>query len=473
MLFNSLNFLLFFPVVVLLYWILPVKWRNPFLLIASYYFYMNWEPVYALLILFSTVTTWTAARLISREGSRRKLITGLCIILNLGILLTYKYLAFIGDQLRAGMDMLGIGIEIPTFELLLPVGISFYTFQALGYIIDVYRGTISAEKSLARYALFVAFFPQLVAGPIERAGNLLPQFHSRHFFSNDSLLAGLRLMMWGYFMKLCVADNLSPYVDAVFSNLAIHNGKSVWLAAIFFTFQIFCDFAGYSLIAIGTARCLGFTLMQNFRQPYLAPSVKEFWRRWHISLSTWFSDYVYKPLGGNRCGRAKHARNLLLTFVVSGLWHGANWTFIVWGGYHGALQVVYAQKKHLRWLNMRPTKIMTVVNILITFVLAVIGWVIFRAQNLSDARLALSKMMHPSGLLYPGEGKPALAMSVLLIGVLVVHEICLEIKMKNNPEPQLYSRPYSLLSMLSVVFLFVVILLCGQFTGGQFIYFQF
>lgn len=444
------------------------------LIVASYYFYMNWEPVYALLIFLSTLTTWGAGRLIERAGARRRLLTGLCIAINLGILLTFKYLRFIADQLQIALDSLGLGMHVPSFELLLPVGISFYTFQALGYIIDVYRRDIPAERSLSTYALFVAFFPQLVAGPIERAKSLLPQFHSRHFLSNEMLLNGLRLMMWGYFMKVCVADNLSPYVDAVYNNIGIHNGMSIWLATIFFTFQIFCDFAGYSLIAIGTAQAIGFTLMQNFRQPYLAPSVKEFWRRWHISLSTWFSDYVYKPLGGSRCSRLRHAGNLMTTFLVSGIWHGANWTFLVWGGYHGTLQVAYAQKRHIPLLNRINSRLTDILGIILTFILVAIGWVIFRANTISDAWSALKKMSHPSGMLFEGDGKPALAMSGMLIAVLLFHEILLEWRSRKSGRPVLLvSKSLTFASTLSVIALFVMILLCGQFDGGQFIYFQF
>ncbi len=458
----------------MLYWLLPHRWRNPMLLAASYYFYMNWEPVYALLIFLSTVTTWGAGRLIDRPEACRRLITGLCIGLNLAILFTFKYLRFIGDQIQHAFDAWGIGMHVPTFDLLLPVGISFYTFQALGYIIDVNRRDIPAERSLLTYALFVAFFPQLVAGPIERARSLLPQFHVRHKLDNEFLFTGLRLMMWGYFMKVCVADNLSPYVDAVYNNIGIHNGKSIWLATIFFTFQIFCDFAGYSLIAIGTARAIGFSLMQNFRQPYLAPSVKEFWRRWHISLSTWFSDYVYKPLGGSRCSRVRHARNLMTTFLVSGIWHGANWTFLIWGGFHGALQVAYAQKRHIPALNRLNSRIFNILDIVLTFILVAIGWVIFRANTIGDAWIALRKMAHPSGMLFEGDGKPALAMGIILIMVLFVHEAMLEYRSRKSGKPeQLVSRPLSIASMLSVAALFVIILLCGQFDGGQFIYFQF
>ncbi|MDE5688689.1 MAG: MBOAT family protein, partial [Paramuribaculum sp.] len=288
-------------------------------------------------------------------------------------------------------------MDVPEFTLLLPVGISFYTFQAVGYTVDVYRGTLRAERSLLTYALFVAFFPQLVAGPIERAKNLIPQFHREHKLDGQEIMEGLKLMTWGFFMKLCIADNVAPYVNAVYNNIDMHNGTSVWLATFFFTFQIFCDFGGYSLIAIGTARCLGFTLMHNFMRPYLARDVKDFWRRWHISLSSWFADYVYIPLGGSRCTTARHQRNLLVTFVVSGLWHGANMTFVVWGAYHGMLQVILSLKRKICPRRLSIGRFGVVLSMVLTFVATMIGWVFFRANSVADAWTALSKMMHPGG----------------------------------------------------------------------------
>lgn len=487
MLFNSFDFLVFFPIVVLLYWILPGKLRNPMLLIASYYFYMNWEPVYALLILFSSITTWGCARLIERiaksvefknsdpsninnlhSNRNKKTLVAICIIINIGILFLYKYLGFLGDSIITVFDTIGLGIRIPHFELLLPVGISFYTFQALGYIIDVYRGDIKAEHNFFTYALFVAFFPQLVAGPIERAKNLLPQFHGRHHFNGNYMIAGLKMMIWGYFMKLCIADTVSPYVDAVFHNIESHNGKSIWLASFFFTFQIFCDFAGYSLIAIGTAKCLNFHLMQNFRQPYLANNVKDFWRRWHISLSTWLSDYIYKPLGGSRAGEFKHHRNLFITFLISGLWHGANWTFVLWGAYHGFLQSLLVTKDKIKSKFAIKWTIPKIVGIIVTFILMLFGWVLFRANNIHDAWVAWKKMLHPSGMLFNGDGKPAIVLPIIMIGILMCREIMMEFNIGQNI---LTKNTY--ISGIYSGLLIITILMCANFDGGQFIYFQF
>ncbi|MCM1092893.1 MAG: MBOAT family protein [Lachnospiraceae bacterium] len=470
MLFNSLQFLVFFPAVVLLYWILPDRWRNPMLLVASYYFYMSWEPVYALLILISSVTTWGCGMLMFRDHDRRKLWLVLCFVLNLGILFTYKYLGFAAQSLHDAMAAAGIAMHVPEFTLLLPVGISFYTFQAVGYTIDVYRGDLKPERSLLTYCLFVAFFPQLVAGPIERAKNLLPQFHDVHRFNGYNLLEGIKMMVWGFFMKLCIAESVAPYVNAVYNNIEMHNGVSIWLATFFFTFQIFCDFGGYSLIAIGTARCVGFTLMQNFRQPYLARDVKDFWRRWHISLSSWFSDYVYIPLGGSRCSTTRHQRNLFVTFLVSGLWHGANWTFVAWGAYHGALQVALSLKRKFIPWKFPLQRVGVVIGVIVTFVLSMFGWVLFRANSLADAKIAFSRMLHPHGMLFNGDGKPDIALPLLLIMLLMLHELrneCGTRRMAFTSHPNVY------VSAWWTAVLIVIILLCAKFQGGQFIYFQF
>lgn len=470
MLFNSLAFLLFFPIVALLYWVLPARWRNPMLLAASYYFYMNWEPIYALLILFSSVTTWFAGLLLERKKEKRRAILTATIVVNIAILFVYKYMGFVTTTVHEGLAALGIAIDIPSFTLLLPVGISFYTFQAVGYIVDVYRRTITAERNLMTYALFVAFFPQLVAGPIERAANLLPQFKERHYFNGTNMIKGLNMMAWGYFMKLCIAENVAPYVNAVYNNIGMHNGKSIWLATFFFTFQIFCDFGGYSLIAIGTARCIGFNLMQNFKQPYLARNVREFWHRWHISLSSWLTDYIYIPLGGSRCSEAKHHRNLIATFMISGLWHGANWTFVLWGTYHGILQSTHALKR--KYLNFKFPwhRLGVILAIISTFLLSMIGWVLFRANSVSDAKIALTQMMTPtSQMLFNGDGKPDIVLPIILILLLMLREVREELGLKIR----FTSHSNIYVSALSMTILIAIILLCARFESGQFIYFQF
>ncbi|MBQ9866064.1 MAG: MBOAT family protein [Lachnospiraceae bacterium] len=343
MYFNSLQFIVFFPVVLLLYFILPGKLRKVWLLAASYYFYMCWEPEYVVLILFSTIATYAAGLLMEKFPKYKKKFLVSVLIMNLAILFFFKYFDFALANFNHLLGVLHIKAVSKPFDLLLPVGISFYTFQSLGYAIDVYRGEIKAEKNFLDYALFVSFFPQLVAGPIERSGNLLKQVKEsgdKRLWTYDGIVSGLGLMLWGFFMKMCIADRASIFIDTVYAN--VHAvGTFETLAAMFgFAFQIYADFAGYSAIAIGAARMMGFTLMENFNCPHFAESIAEFWRRWHISLSGWFKDYLYIPLGGNRKGRIRKYINLMITFIVSGLWHGASWNYVFWGGLHGVYQVV-------------------------------------------------------------------------------------------------------------------------------------
>jgi len=320
MLYNSFTFLLFFPIVVLLYWLCPGRMRKGLLLVVSYLFYMNWEPVYALLLAGVTLVTFFGAQLIEGKDRGRWLLVGvlsLCLL----PLLVYKYLNYICASIWGGLELVGLRMVMPHFELLLPIGISFYSFQTTGYLIDVYQKKMRAEKNLLDYAVFSSMFFQLAAGPIGRAPQLLPQVKSIPSlrFSPDDTVRGLKWMLWGYFMKVAVADRLALYTDAVFGNIEHHSGVSMLVAAIFFSIQIYCDFAGYSFIALGVAKGMGIDVIQNFERPYMAQSVGEFWRRWHISLSTWFRDYVYFPLGGNRCSKWRNKWNLMVTFLLSGL----------------------------------------------------------------------------------------------------------------------------------------------------------
>ncbi|MEE3461707.1 MAG: MBOAT family O-acyltransferase [Lachnospiraceae bacterium] len=335
MLFNSYQYFVFFPIVVTIYFLIPQKYRWIWLLAASYYFYMSWNPVYALLIAGSTVITWRAGILINHEETigRKKVVLAISCILNLGILFYFKYFNFLITQINIVADHLHTGTLDIAADIILPVGISFYTFQAVGYTIDVFRGEITAEKKLFRYALYVSFFPQLVAGPIERSRNLLPQLQKPTRFSFANMNTGLIYMGLGYLMKLVIADNAAVVVNTVYGNIELYSGWYLVVATILFAFQIYCDFGGYSLIAIGSAKVLGFDLMENFYTPYLSRNPSEFWRRWHISLSSWFRDYVYIPLGGNRKGEIRRCLNLMCVFTLSGLWHGASWHFVIWGGY--------------------------------------------------------------------------------------------------------------------------------------------
>jgi D-alanyl-lipoteichoic acid acyltransferase DltB (MBOAT superfamily) len=332
MLFNSLEFLLFFPVVVALYFVLPPRWRWLHLLLASYGFYMAWEPAYALLILASTAVDYTVAlRMPTASSGVRRGLLGLSLVMNLGLLFSFKYYNLINGTFVALAASAGIDWPLPESNLLLPVGISFYTFQTLGYTIDVYRGQLAPERHFGHFALYVSYFPQLVAGPIERAGRLLPQLHATHAFDLPRVVSGLRQMLWGMFKKVVVADRLAHLVDVVYAHPEEATGPVVVLSTICFGYQVYCDFSGYSDIAIGAARVMGVDLMRNFDQPHIARSTNEFWTRWHISLITWFRDYVYIPLGGSRGSAFARYRNIAVVFLLSGLWHGAAYTFAIWG----------------------------------------------------------------------------------------------------------------------------------------------
>ena len=360
MLFNSFHFILFFPAVVLVYFLVPAKLRYVWLLLASYYFYMSWNAKYAVLIAFSTFVTWGSGMLLGAcrkrgaNGSIKKWIVALSFVINLGILAFFKYFDFMLDNVNFFLGKAGLQAVSRPFDLILPVGISFYTFQALSYTMDVYREEIEPEKNIGTYALFVSFFPQLVAGPIERSKNLLLQIaqidrlNRKTLYQYDRIASGFRIMLWGYFLKMVIADRIAILVNTVFDSWYFYGTIELVLAAAAFSIQIYCDFNSYSTIAVGAAKVMGFTLMENFDTPYFSRSIQEFWRRWHISLSTWFKDYLYIPLGGSRCGRLRRYTNLMVTFLVSGLWHGASWHFVVWGGMHGLFQVIAAQTRKLR-----------------------------------------------------------------------------------------------------------------------------
>lgn len=399
MLFNSLEFAIFLPIVFVLYWALPHRFRWVILFIASYYFYMSWNAAYVVLILFTTIASYTAALLVEKAKTQKakKWILACTLIICLGILVVFKYFNFFFDAITQAFRLFAIDMHPITLQLLLPVGISFYTFQTLSYTIDVYRGTVKAERHFGIYATFISFFPQLVAGPIERTENLLPQIREKHTFNYDQATYGLKMMAWGFFKKMIIADNLAVYVDKVYDNVYQYHGFALILATIFFAIQIYCDFSGYSDIARGTAKLFGIDLMDNFKSPYFATSIKEFWSRWHISLSTWFRDYVYIPLGGNRTKKWRHYCNLLITFLVSGLWHGANWTYLAWGAVHGVTQVAETA------LKIKPCKkkfgLVWAVRVGIVFAIVVFAWVFFRAQSLPEALHVFTHMF--SGISHP------------------------------------------------------------------------
>ena len=342
MLFNSNAFYIFFPIVFAVYWLTPRRYRWGVLLASSYYFYMSWNAKYVLLILLTTVVSYGTALFIERTQSRkkRKFFMGCALLVCLGLLVFFKYFNFLSSSVTQILKSLSLPMSEITLNLILPVGISFYMFQTLGYVIDVYKGKTGACTHFGRYAVFVSFFPLLLAGPIERAEHLLPQLEKEHSFHADKAVSGAKLIAWGYFKKIAIADIVISCVDAVYSQPHSYTGLALAVATFLYAFQVYCDFSGYSDIARGVARLLDIDLMTNFKSPYFAASLKEFWSRWHISLSTWFRDYIYIPLGGSRAGAWRTRFNLLVTFLVSGLWHGASWTFVIWGGLHGLGQII-------------------------------------------------------------------------------------------------------------------------------------
>ncbi len=401
MVFNSLEFLVFFPIVLLLYFVLPKKIRWIMLLAASYYFYISWNLDLVYLIVFTTVVSWLCSIIIEKKRENRALCRTcltLTLVVCLGVLFFFKYFNFLSDSVVGVMNLFGAKQDRFLLDLILPVGISFYTFQTLSYAIDVYRGNVKAEKHFGYYALYVSFFPQLVAGPIERPENLIPQLHADNRPSWTNFVGGMRKMFIGFFKKVVVADLLATYVNSVYNDVESATGFGVVIATLMFAFQIYCDFAGYTDIAIGCAEIMGIRLMQNFNRPYIAKSIKEFWGRWHISLSSWFKDYLYIPLGGNRCSKFRHQMNVMIVFLVSGLWHGADWTFVIWGALHGVYQVIgYFTRRPRDWFWSKlgvgkDSKFLGALRRFNTFILVCFAWIFFRANNFGELKILLSKL---------------------------------------------------------------------------------
>jgi D-alanyl-lipoteichoic acid acyltransferase DltB (MBOAT superfamily) len=400
MLFTTPEFLVFFLVATVGHFSLRPRHRWAWLLASSIIFYAAWSPAYPILLLVSTLIVYVLAILIARTSTPagRKAFLILGLVLELGMLGALKYWGFVSDSLNAFFGWSGLFIRAPEWQPLFPVGISFITFQTSGYLIDVYRGKVEPERHVGMLILFVSFFPQLVAGPIERARRLLPQFRARHNPSVLGISSGLRLMAWGMFKKVVVADRLAVYVDAVYDNPTLHRGWPVILASYFFAVQIYCDFSGYTDMALGTARVLGYRLTRNFAQPYCATSIGAFWRRWHISLTSWFRDYLYIPLGGNRVPKWRWYANLMTVFLLSGLWHGPSWTFVLWGGLHGLYRLVEIwtrgiQQTVVRRLNPGHTIPWTAIRTLVTLNLVCFAWLFFRANSLADAGILIANML--------------------------------------------------------------------------------
>jgi D-alanyl-lipoteichoic acid acyltransferase DltB (MBOAT superfamily) len=486
MLFNSLGFLIFFPIVAMVYFLIGQKYKWVWLLGASYYFYMNWKPEYALLILFSTVTTYALGWFIDStdEMKKRKIALGVGVAVNLLILFFYKYFNFAGGLITDGLELAGVGFKVPNLDVLLPVGISFYTFQALGYLIDVYRKEIRAEKHFGIYALFVSFFPQLVAGPIERSKNLLPQFRQEHKFDYERASSGLVLRLWVFFKKLVIADRAAILVNFVYQEPEGYEAGGHVVALLLFGVQIYCDFSGYTDIARGAARIMGFDLMDNFKVPYSSSSVTEFWRKWHISLSSWFRDYIYLPLGGNRKGISRTYINLFIVFLISGLWHGAQITMLIWGALHGVYVIAEralsnfksALYEQMNW--NREQWHYKLFHWAITFVLVNFTWLFFRASTASQANIILSKVIHWEGGMvsfgFLGEllgGKNLLILLLVAIMILFVmeHFVKLGVAYQWLLKQRVYVR------WGAYVLGVLLVLIYGVYGGDEksFVYFQF
>lgn len=441
---------------------------------------MAWKAEYIFLIIFSTFIDYYAGiKMKEASYSKKQKYLIFSLISNLGVLFSFKYFNFFNDSLREIFNQLNIFYGIPAFNILLPVGISFYTFQSLSYTIDIYRGRRDPERHFGYFALYVAFFPQLVAGPIERSTQLLPQFFIKHKFDYQRVTDGLKLMLWGFFKKIVIADRLALYVNQVYNNPAEHEGLSLILATYFFAFQIYCDFSGYSDIAIGAAKVMDIKLMQNFNRPYFSKSIAEFWRRWHISLSTWFKDYLYIALGGNRVLKWRWYYNIFVVFLISGLWHGANWTFVVWGSLHGfymlfSIWAANFRQKFVEFIGLNKfPNFHKYLKVLISFHLVLIGWVFFRANSFSDAILMFSNMMqldlNQISAMKLSFSWYEIFISILSIGILEIIHI---IQRKRSITGLINRQPIWLrYSIYYAVILYIIIF--GQFEQTDFIYFQF
>ena len=494
MVFNSVDFLVFFPIVLFVYFFIPKKCRYVWLLVASYYFYMSWNPKYVVLIALSTVITYLIGLLIgkAKESKTKKWIVAGSFVSNLGILFFFKYFDFALANINRVLSQFGIGVIEKPFDVLLPVGISFYTFQALSYTMDVYRGEIAPEKNILKYALFVSFFPQLVAGPIERSKNLMKQVQQVHTFrlwNYENITSGAAIMLWGYFMKMVVADRIAIFVDQVFSCYMYYGATILILAAVLFAFQIYCDFGSYSLIAVGCARIMGFSLMENFNTPYFSLSIKEFWRRWHISLSSWFRDYLYIPLGGNRKGKLRKYFNLMITFLVSGLWHGASFSFVAWGGLHGLYQVISEITMPLRAKIADALHVKTecfshkLLKGLITFILVDIAWIFFRCNSLTDSVAYIGRIiMNPDPWILFNGSLYTLGLTRMELGIAIVSLVVLllvdAVRYRKGMQLYEYLNTQSLwfrwgiyIMLAAAVFLFGIY--GPGYDAAEFIYFQF
>lgn len=472
MLFNSFEFLIFLPLILISYQLIDKKWRWVLLLSASYIFYMWWEPIYIILIAGSTlIDHWCSKKISQTESLKiKKTYLLVSLFINLGLLFTFKYFNFIIDNINTFSHLIHINHHLKSHPLLLPVGISFYTFQTLSYTIDVYKKRIQPEKHLGYFSLFVSFFPQLVAGPIERSSNLLPQLRNLKNININNFKSGTKLLLWGMFKKVVIADRLAVFVNSTYNNPVDHDGLTLLIATIFFAFQIYCDFSGYSDIAIGVARMFGIKLMKNFDTPYFANSLNNFWSKWHISLSTWFRDYLYIPLGGNKVIKWRWYYNLYITFLISGIWHGAAWTFVIWGSIHGLFLLI--EKRCTMILHpYKRTVIFNLIGFIITQTIVLLSWVFFRANSVSEARIILYKivLLKPSTQFLYITNNYLITTSFLVILFLLLMEIIqkrFDLVTKISQIPLIF-KYFIYMSLALTIITF------GIFKNTEFIYFQF
>lgn len=429
---------------------------------------MNWKPTFAIVLMGVTlITYWGGLRLNNQKANGKKSLAWLFALLAVLPLLVFKYYNFLNDSFTQGLAAIGLKFALPGLNWAIPVGISFFTFQAVGYMLDVYHGKTKAEKNLLDYLLFVSFFPQVTSGPISTANELLPQIKATHKFDYEQGKQGLKFLLWGMFIKLVVADRLGLFVDTVYANYTHYNGATCFVASVFYTLQIYCDFAGYSLMAIGIARTLGFNLPDNFRRPYFAISITDFWKRWHITLTRWLTQHIYIPLGGNRCSKVRNYWNIFVTFLVSGIWHGANWTFIVWGCMHGILQII---EKALGWQKYEGNKgFVKTVRILVTFLLVNFAWIFFRMPSIGDAFGMIGKMLTNLGVPSLSDfGMKATIMSVIGLFILIFKDL----------RDEFFRNKFLFLDKKAIRWVVYVVLFCmilnfGVLDGGQFIYVSF
>lgn len=469
MIFHSLTYLIFLAAVLAIYWALPRREQNILVLIASYVFY-GWEHFWFLVPLWaSTIVDYSCALGMEKFPHRRRWFLLGGVVASVGLLATFKYAGFLVENLNEVLTNFGTHPLRATMRLVLPAGLSFYTFQSLGYLVDVYRGRVRAVRNLLDYALYVSFFPQLVAGPIERAAHMLPQYRSRRFFDAAQWRAALGLMLWGFFKKVVIADNVAVVADKVFA-LTNPSFPLIWAGVLAFAVQIYADFSGYTDIARGTACLLGIDLMKNFNHPYLASSPADFWHRWHISLSTWMRDFIYIPLGGNRCGVARASFNLMATFAISGLWHGASWNYVLWGIYWGLL--ILAQR-FLRWLGL-VQRIPWVVKVAITFVITCAGWLLFRERNLHQIALDITQSPFAAPIAHWQIGIYLMSLVLFYAAPLVIHMVVAGIIAPRWHFPNWFPDTGRFALETSIaVYLFCGILVARSVTSADFIYFQF